>query len=147
MDGAYGIAESRKPFPFLPSLALLAGVEGPPVDALPVLEATAVGEALKNRCECLPSSSMSTTTTAAPAVYANTGEVERQSKNGGEDTVVPIIFFNDNANSLGFRFLFEGRGVRGNRAGLDFNPRLVFAAKVLEFIGVEAIIDGSMKVG
>lgn len=99
MDGAYGIAASLNPFPFLPSLALLAGVEGPPIAVLPALAATAVGDARKKRCECFPSSSMSTTTTAAPAVYANIREVERQSKHGGEDTVVPIIFFNDNPNS------------------------------------------------
>lgn len=99
VDGAYGIAASRNPFPFLPSLALLAGVEGPAKATLIVLAATAVGEARKKRCECFPSSSISTTTTAAPAVYANIRDVERQSKHGGEETVVPIIFFNDNPNS------------------------------------------------
>lgn len=99
VDGAYGIAESRNPFPFLPSLVLLAGVDGPPKTVVPELAATAVGEARKKRCECFPSSSISTTTTAAPAVYANMREVDRQSKHGGEDTVVPIIFFNDSPNS------------------------------------------------
>jgi hypothetical protein len=107
------------------------------------LDGTAVGRALKKRWTCFPSSSISTTTTVAPAVYANTREVGRLSKHGGDVTVVPIIFFSDNPDSYGLRALFEERGVlvNGEFEGLNFKPSPVLAAKVLGLTGVEDIID------
>jgi hypothetical protein len=59
----------------------------------------AVGRALKNRCEYFVVSSTLTTTAAAPAVYANIREVERQSKAVGDETVVPMILLRDNPDS------------------------------------------------
>lgn len=79
----------------------------------------------------------------APAVYANTRDVGRLSKHGGDITVVPIIFFSDNPDSYGLRALFEERGVRGKGEfeGLTFKPSPVLAAKVLGLTVVEDIID------
>lgn len=70
VDGEYGSAASRR-FAidlFLPSLAVFEGVEGAPAGGTIVFTGTAVGRALKKRCENLGISSTFTTTAAAPAV-------------------------------------------------------------------------------
>jgi hypothetical protein len=77
-------------------------------------------------------------------VYANIREDERLSKAVGEETVVPIIRLRDSPDSYSPpRDLFGDLGVRGNGEfeGVSFNPRPVFAAKVLGFEGVEDIIS------
>jgi hypothetical protein len=98
---------------FRPSFAVFVGVDGAPVFWLTVLSGTAVGRALKNRCEYFEVSSMFTTTAAAPAVYAKIREDERLSKAVGEETVVPIILLNESPDSYNPRGLFGDRGVRG----------------------------------
>jgi hypothetical protein len=102
VDGEYGTAESliAARALFLPSLAVFVGVDGAPEVVLMVLSGVAVGRALKNRCEnLLEVSSTVTTTAAAPAVYANVRDDERQSKAVGEDTVVPMILLSDKPDS------------------------------------------------
>ena len=84
-----------------------------------------------------------TTTAAAPAVYANIREHERLSNAVGDETVVPIIFLSDSPDSYRPRGLFGDRGVRGwgEFEGVSFNPRPVFATKVVRgFDGVDDII-------
>jgi len=80
-------------------LAVFVGVAGANDIAFTVLSGIAVGRALKNRCEYFEVSSTLTTTAAAPAVYAKIREEERLSKEVGEETVVPIILFNDRPDS------------------------------------------------
>lgn len=139
MEGEYGTAESLR-FAidlFLPSLGRFEGVEGAPVEI--ALRGTAVGRALKNRCEKLGASSALTTTAAAPAVYANIREDERQSNAVGEETVVPIILSRDNPDSYMPRVLPGDLGVRGygELLGVSFRLSPVFAAKILWLTGVD----------
>ena len=70
VEGEYGTAESLRAATdlFLPSLAVFVGVEGAIDVILTLLSGTAVGRALKNRCEYFEVSSTLTTTAAAPAV-------------------------------------------------------------------------------
>ena len=99
---------------------------------------TAVGRALKNLCEYLESFPTLTTTAAAPAVYANIREEGRLSKAVGEETVVPMILFNESPDSYRPRNLFGdlgGRG-KGELEGVNLSPRPVLAAKVLWLTGV-----------
>lgn len=53
---------------FLPSLAMLTGVDGVVLGVFTIFRGIAVGRARKNRCEYLYVSSILTTTAAAPAV-------------------------------------------------------------------------------
>ena len=101
VDGEYGTAESLTfaSVLFRPSLAVLVGVDRGPMVELTLLRGTAVGRALKNRCEYLAVSSTVTTTAAAPAVYAKVLADERQSKAGGDETVVPMILLSDRPDS------------------------------------------------
>jgi hypothetical protein len=103
----------------------------------------AVGRALKNLWEYFASSSILTTTAAAPAVYAKIREEERLSKDGGEETVVPIIRHNESPDSYRLCDFFGDLGVReyGELEGVNFSPRPVLAAKVLGFAGVDDIIS------
>jgi len=124
-------------------LAVFVGVDGARGAVLTLFSGTAVGRALKNRWEYLDVSSIFTTTAAAPAVYANIREHERLSNAVGDETVVPIIFLSDNPDSYRPRDLFGDRGVRGwgEFEGVSFNPRPVFATKVVRgFVGVDDII-------
>jgi hypothetical protein len=75
------------------------GVEGAKEFELAELSGIAVGRALKKRWEYFDSSSILTTTAAAPAVYAKIREEARLSKAVGEETVVPIILFRDKPDS------------------------------------------------
>jgi hypothetical protein len=101
VEGEYGTAESLRAATdlFLPSLAVFVGVEGAIDVILTLLRGTAVGRALKNRCEYFEVSSTLTTTAAAPAVYAKMRDEERLSNAVGEETVVPIILLRDNPDS------------------------------------------------
>ena len=137
---------------FLPSLGRFEGVEGVPDDVGIALEGTAVGRARKNLCEKLGVSSALTTTAAAPAVYAKIREDARQSKAVGDDTVVPIILSRDRPDSYRPRDLLGDLGVRGygELEGVSFNPRPVFAAKILWLTGVEDMLshgrEGNLEV-
>ena len=104
---------------------------------------TAVGRALKKRCEYFKFSSISTTTAAAPAVYANIREEERLSKAVGEETVVPMIRFKERPDSYNPRVLLGDRGVRrkGELFGVSLRPSPVFAMNVVRGLeGVDAMI-------
>lgn len=81
----------------------------------------------------------STTTAAAPAVYANIRDDARASKAVGEETVVPMILRSDKSDSYKHRGLYGDLGVReyGEFEGVTFRPRPVFAVKALGFEGVE----------
>jgi hypothetical protein len=81
------------------------GVDGVPGKLLVDCDATAVGRARKNRWVMFDASSMSTTTVAAPAVYANIGSVGKVSNAVGEETVVPMTLFSDRPVSYGLRVL------------------------------------------
>ena len=146
VEGEKGSAESLKfaTDRLRPSFAVLVGVEGAPVFWPAFICGTAVGRALKKRCEYLDFSSMFTTTAAAPAVYAKIREEERLSKAVGEETVVPIIRFKESPDSYNPRVLLGDRGVRGKAAlvGVILRPSPVFAMKVVRGLeGVEAIIN------
>ena len=99
--GEYGTTESLRDVTvlFLPSFAVLVGVEGAKAFALVEANGIAVGRALKKRWKYFESSSIFTTTAAAPAVYAKIREDDRLSKAVGEETVVPIILFKDKPDS------------------------------------------------
>lgn len=100
-EGEYGADESLSAATdrFLPSLAVFVGVDGAPDEVLAPFEGTAVGRALKNLCEYFDPSSKETTTAVAPARYPNTQEEERESKDVGDETVVPIIRLSDSPDS------------------------------------------------
>jgi hypothetical protein len=99
--GEHGTAESLRAATalFRLSFAVFVGVDGANDIAFTALSGTAVGRALKNLCEYFDVVSTSTTTAAAPAVYAKIREVDRLSKAVGEETVVPIILFSDKPDS------------------------------------------------
>lgn len=145
VEGEYAIAVSLKFATdlFRPSLGRFEGVDGVPEDVAMELRGTAVGRALKNRCEKLGVSSAFTTTAAAPAVYAKIREEERQSKAVGEETVVPMILSRDKPDSYNPRDLLGDLGVRGygELFGVSLRPRPVFAAKILWLTGVEAMLS------
>jgi len=102
VDGEKGTAESLR-FAiddlFLPSFAMFVGVEGVHEVMRLVLEAMAVGRALKNLWDVFEESSTVQRTAAAPAVYAKVRVDERLSNAVGEETVVPMIRLSERPDS------------------------------------------------
>lgn len=145
VEGENPMADSRRDAPvlFRESFAVFMGVDG--VVAAPGITGTAVGCALKNRCEYCESSASWTATTAAPATYAKMLPFGRLSNPVGELTVVPMILFNERPASYRGRHLFGERGVRGygygELFGVSLIPRPLLAAIVRGFEGVNNIFQ------
>ena len=78
---------------------MFVGVEGVHEVMSPVLEAVAVGRALKNLWDVFEQSSTVQRTAAAPAVYAKVRVDERLSNAVGEETVVPMIRLSERPDS------------------------------------------------